>query len=66
MITALVLTVSSDEVEASPPTIHSDRPKVKVLLNVSYFVPQREFVEMAGRTKTFVDNCQTVESVVLL
>ena len=42
------------------PNTHSDWPRVSVLINGNYFVTQRGFVERAGRTETFVYNCQTL------
>ena len=50
----------ANEVGAKPPTIHSDQPRVTVLINDNYCVPQLGCVEMAKRTETFVDNCQTL------
>ena len=55
-----VIGVRANEVRARPPTAHSDRPRVRVLINDNYGVPKWGYVEMAKRTETFVDHCQTL------
>ena len=57
------------KVKTRPPTIHSDRPRVRVLRNDNYCVTQQDFVDMAGSKETvvkktgkkvaYVDNYQT-------
>ena len=57
-----ILVARTDKVEAKPPTTPFtpvDCPRGRVLINDGYCVPQWCFVELAERTETFLDNCQT-------
>ena len=47
-------------VEARPPITHSDRPRVTLLINDNYCVPQWGFVDWAGKTN-ILPSCQTLK-----
>ena len=55
------LMVNAEGMMARPTTSLHVRPRVKVLLNDSYCVTQRGFVEGFIRTDTLVNNCQSLD-----
>ena len=47
-------------VNSRSPTTHSNRPRVTVLINDNYCVPQWGLMTMGKKTETFVGNFQTL------
>ena len=57
----LVIMVRANKVGPRPQTTHSNRPRVKVLINDNYYVTQMGFMEMVGRRDTLVNHCQACD-----